>query len=280
MALFQFVNGDIARSAEVNANFEYIMDIIGQLSTPGSIEGQGQFVLGPRATALFTAKQDTGPDAQAFAQYSWNTRFQLVSGAWKFDRVVSNNPASAIRVGKNGLEFLTTSATSGDLNSQMTKVFGVRATAAADYMFVKNDLHIQGVDATADEVQDYRLTPVFLSTPIVVYNGWVGAGSTVLNAHTLGVPSHALGVILYTHLTPSASSGAGMHFYPKRANAVTDVDRARGFVIAGYSGNTATGRVGGQGMVPLGSGGNKGQFVVERTAAFELAKVYITGYLT
>jgi hypothetical protein len=155
----------------------------------------------------------------------------------------------------------------------MKKVFGF----TPDYGFIRDDVHVQNIDGAATTLQHYRMMRVFLETPIKIYGGWVGTGVTVMKAYNLGVPNYAKGVIIYAHLTPANASGAGMHFYQKRSVATTDLVRARGFVIHGYAGNTALGRVGGQGDVPLSSAG---EFVIERTASFELAKVYIIGYLT
>lgn len=277
---YTFISGDIARSAEVNANFQYIMDILGHLSTPETVQGLGQYVLGPRKLAYLSASQDLGPDANAFLQISWNTTWSNVSGSWKFGRILVSTPASALRIGLKGAEFLTTSATSGDLNAQLTKIWGLRATTGEDFMYLKDDVHVQNVDTPATTIQGYRLTTVFLETPIKIYDGPVGQGSTVINVNTLGIPVHAKGVKIYAHVTAGASSGAGMHFYQKRSNAVTDLDRARGFVVHGYSANTASGRSGGQGDVPTGQVAHQGQIVIERTASFALAKVYIMGYLT
>lgn len=274
---YTFLSGKIAKSSEVNANFNYVMDLLGQLSVPGSIQQLGEFKLGPRALALFTAAQDTGPDADAHFQLAWNVNWNKVGSTWRFDRRIANNPATAVRIGKSGLEVKTTSATSGDLNNQITTILRLVATTGEDRLYLKDDVHIQNHDGTARTIQDYRLTTVFLENPIPIYaNKWVGKGTTIFNAYNLGVPSHAKGIKVYQHVTATWDSGAGMHIYMRRPAEPTALNMFRGTIAHAPPGH----RTGSQGDVPLGRGALAGDFVVYRTANFALANVYIVGYLT
>jgi hypothetical protein len=278
---YSFISGEVAKSSQVNANFNYVMDIIGQLSTPGSIASLGEFKLGPRALALFSAAQDTGPDASAFFQLAWNVNWNKVGSTWRYDRRIANNPATAVKVGKDGFSILSTSQVSGDLNNQITVLLRLVATTGDEILYIKDDVHIQNYNNTARNIQDYRLTQVFLETPIPIYaNKYVGKGTTVFNAYNLGVPSTAQGIVVYAHVTADNYSGAGMHIYQRRPTS-SALDYFRGFVThAPITGSGLGMRAGSQGTVPLGRGSQKGDFVVHRTANFALANVYIMGYLT
>lgn len=279
---FSFISGEVARSSQVNANFNYIMDIIGQLSTPGSIASLGEFKLGPRMMALFSAAQDTGPDATAFFQLAWNVNYNKVGTVWRYDRRITNNPATTLRIGKQGLEVLTTSAPTGDLNNQLTKVMGITAVHhGEDRMFVKDDLHLQNYDGTARTIQDYRQTFVALENPIPIYhNKSVPKGTTVFNAYNLGVPAHAKSVQIYMHVTAFGDSGAGMHAYQRRSGGSTHLNFFRGFVTHATKDSGLGMRAGAQGIVPLGMGAVRGDFVIHRTAPFYTTYVYIMGYWT
>lgn len=279
---YSFISGEVARSSQVNANFNYIMDILGQLSTPGSIAALGEFKLGPRMLALFSAAQDTGPDELAFFQLAWNVNFHKVGDTWRFDRRVSNKAASSFRVGVHGFQFITTSRTSGDLNNQMATILHLVATTGEDRMYLKDDVHIQNFDGTARSTQDYRLTTVLLDVPIPIYkNKWLGKGTTIFNAYNMGIPSHAKAIMIYMHVTAAYYSGAGMHAYQRREGGGDANDYFRGFVThASITGSGMGMRAGSQGVVPLGRGSVRGDFVIHRTSAFELTNVYIMGYLT
>jgi hypothetical protein len=279
---YEFIAGEVARSAQVNENFAYLMDTIGQSSVPGRIEPLGKIIFGPRRTGLITASQDTGGSAGAFFQLSWNAAYNKKGTSWVFSRTLAGERASALRVGTNGLEFFTTSATAGNLNSQMIKPWGLRATIQEDFMYLEDSWHIQNRDSYARNVQDYRLTTVLLENPVPIYaKKQVGSGTSVLSAFDYGIPRHAKAIIIYAHVTAANNSGAGMHFYERRGPGNTALNMFRGFVVhAPITGNGLGMRAGGQGIVPLGQAQQLGGFVIYRTSAFALANVYITGYLT
>jgi hypothetical protein len=278
---YTFISGELARSAHVNANFNYVMDIIGQLSSPGSIAALGEFKLGSRMLALFSAAQDTGPNELAFFQLAWNVNYNKVGSTWRYDRKIPNQPATSVKIGRDGLAVLTTSSITGDLNNQLTKVLGVTATTTSDRMYLKKDLHIQNYDGLARNIQDYRLTTTFLETPIPIYaNKWLAKGTTVFNAHNMGVPAEAQAILVYMHITSTGNSGAGMHAYQRRAGGGDALNYFRGFVTHAAKADGIGHRAGSQGMVPLGRGAVKGDFVIYRTATMELANVYIMGYMS
>lgn len=270
------VSGNVAKSSQVNENFNYIMDILGQLSTPGRVQPLGEFLMGPRKTALLTANQDTGATSGNFFQVSWNADWNRKNSTWIFERILPGRNASALRVGTNGLEFLTTSATSGNLNSQMSKVWGLRATSGEDYMYLSNTWHMKGVDSTSSALQNYRLTTVLLNKPVAIYaNTWVSKGTDFRKATNYGIPRNAKAIIINAHVTAANYSGAGMHFYPRGGPSIY-----HGMVAhAPITGSGMGMRTGNQGIVPLGTGNYLGDFGIHRTSAFELANVYIIGYL-
>lgn len=279
---YTFISGNVAKSSEVNDNFNFIMDILGQLSTPDRIQPLGEFMMGPRRTVLLTANQDTGGAQGNFFQVSWNADYNRQNTTWVFQRILPNAGASALRVGTNGIEFLTTSAKTGNLNSQMNKPWGLTATTGEDYMYFADAWHMQNVDTTATSLQHYRLTTVMLENPAPIYsNTWVSKGTDIRKATNYGIPRHAKAIVVTAHVTAANYSGAGMHFYQHRHSASIGANLYRGFVAHAPITGTGLGmRTGAQGIVPLGRGDFQSEFVIKRTSAFELANVYIVGYLT
>lgn len=279
---YTFLSGNVAKSSEVNDNFNFIMDILGQLSTPDRVQPLGEFMMGPRRTVLITANPDTGPEETRFLQLSWNADYNRSNTTWNFERILPNMNAAALRVGTKGLEFFTTSATTGNLGNQMLNVWSLTATPGEDYMFFADDWHIQNTHGTAASIQNYRLTTVLLDVPVAIYsNTWVSKGTDIKQASNYGIPRHAKAIVVTAHVTAANYSGAGMHFYQRRSGQAVGSNLYRGFVAhAPITGSGLGMRTGAQGIVPLGSGEYRGEFVVQRTSAFELANVYIVGYLT
>lgn len=280
---FQFISGEVARSAHVNANFNYVMDIIGQLSSPGSIATLGEFKLGSRMLALFSAAQDTGPDELAFFQLAWNVNYSKVGNVWRYDRKIPNQPATAIKVGRDGLSVVATGYSTGDLNNQMVPWLHMTSQnqygSDANRLYIHPSFHIQNHDGQARTIQDYRTTLTMLENPIKIYhNQWLPYGTTVFNAYNMGIPRNAVYIQVYMHVTSTGNSGAGMHAYMRREGGSSALDYFRGFITHAAKADGIGHRGGSQGTVPLGRGSVAGDFVIHRTAAMERADVYICGY--
>ena len=275
---YRFLSGTVARSSEVNANFDYVMDAIGQASGPGGLSPTGRIVLGPRSSAILSAAWDAGGGATDHVQLSWNVDTNKSLGYWKHFRIMPNAGGSLFRVGARGIELYGTGALSGDIQEQLQLVFRVDIETYGMFMVLPDYLHISNVDDFPANLGQNRNTIVFLEAPVAIYkNTAVGTGTSVLSAFNYGIPRHANAIIINAHVTAASNSGAGMHFYQQSSTSPI----YHGFVAHAPITGTGMGmRTGAQGMVPLGRGPNAGNFVITRTAPFELANVYIIGYLT
>lgn len=272
----QFISGEIARSAQVNANFQYLMEMLGQMSTPGQIQPFGSFVMGPRQTATLSAAQDTGAAADSFFQISWNASWTKPSTSYVFTRKLANLGGTALRIGLRGLELLATKDKSGDLTKQMVPIFRVWVEDAGKFLMIPHDMAISQGNHPPARLEDRRLTVVFLENPIAIYsNRQINMGTTTYNARNFGISAKAQGIIIRAHVTAGSDSGAGMYIYRTDGNNIN-----RGMVAHATITGTGMGmRTGTQGMVPLGQGSNAGEFTIQRTQYFELANVHIMGYL-
>lgn len=268
-----FIPGEIARSAEVNENFAYIMSILGQLSTPGRVKTATEFQMGARANVLFTGTHDSGAAANKFFQIGYNADFNLISTVWKFVRFINNEGASAIRLGPSKVEFWLTSKTTGDLNAQMAPFFKAVATETnpnADYIYVPISWSFQRYDGEARNIGDYRTMYTFLNTPATIYDGGsVKQATSHFDATDFGVPTHAKAVALSVEGT-TGSSVARARFYMRR----TSPSGRYGFTMAA----NAAARGNAWGVVPLGIDSYAHQFTIERTAPFTSLTVYLVGY--
>jgi hypothetical protein len=272
----QFVSGEIARSAEVNANFAYIMSILGNTSTPTRTNTATEFQVGARANTLLTGKHDTGSVANEFFQMGWNADWNLVSGKWKFARFLSNKAASAIRLGPGMFGVWLTSGTTGDLNAQMRPVFKIQATDAnpnTDYIYVPTTWSFQTYDGEARDIGDYRLNFQFLPNVSTIYSGAAGsaaAATAIKQATNFGIPYHAKAIAITSEITGGTSAGR-VRFYQKRSEQSIPY----GFTVSAAANQPASGF----GFVRLGTGSYKGEFVIERTAQLAFLSAYIVGYL-
>src|SRR5688500_7466352 len=106
---FKFHPAEQAKSSEVSQNFEYIMGVLGPNSTKERIDTDAELRLGFRGNVLMTGEHDKADadEDQKFFQIGWNADWNFVNGAWKFSRFAGGEPASAIRIGHNGIEFMT-----------------------------------------------------------------------------------------------------------------------------------------------------------------------------
>lgn len=273
---YRFLGGEIAKSSEVNANFDYVMNTIGQLSGPSGIVMLGQFQFGPRGTGLLTAAQDTASAENSHLQLAWNVDWAEVNGVWQFRRRINGGRGASLRLGHDGLEFFHTHEQFADMNSTMQKFFRVGFQTYEKIFYLAPDLHFQNNDGNAVNVESYRLMTVFLDAPIAIYNGGrVGKGTTIFNALNLGVPSSAKGLLVQMTVYASRQSDANIYLYQQRPNQ-DNLRAVRGLTaIAPRGSGTSV-----QGLVPLGTDAVWGNFVSERTAEFSNAYVYIIGYLT
>lgn len=280
----EFIPGEVARAAEVNDNFAYIMSILGPLSTPGRVETTTEFLMGARKNVLFTGSHDTGvSDSNAFFQLGYNAdwNYSASSGTWKFQRFITqttnpnkNTAASALRLGGGSMGFWGTSSQAGNLNAQMVPVFHIQLSNSAnvdDFIYVPKSIHFQNVDEAADSLSDYRLTYVPLAAPGVIYDGIPLSQSTVAKKATdYGVSRYAKAIQITVLATADVTEDAQIKFYQMRS----DPSLRYGFAISANAGKRASG----QGIVHLGVGGYEGQFYISRDAAFDSVSAYVIGY--
>src|SRR5690606_29019573 len=118
-----FEPGEVAAASEVNANFRYLADILGEDSTAEMVHLRGLTV----GNGTFEAP------APAANVLTWN---MSIGNNDVIQRRESNKPASRLDIGQWGLEFSTTSATTGNLNSQVKPVFAIRPTVNEDWFYM------------------------------------------------------------------------------------------------------------------------------------------------
>jgi hypothetical protein len=272
---FTLIPGEVARSSEVNANFDYIMSILGTASTPEQAQTATELRLGARFNALLTGTHDTGAAGFEFFQLGWNADYNFVGGTWKFERFIASKGASAIRLGEGSVSFLVTNAATGDLNAQMTtamKMQSITSVSNKNYIYLPLDWSFQNQDSVSETLGDYRLTYVILDTPAVIYDGASAAkATTTIDVRNYGITAYAKAVVLSCEATATTSSGVRVKVYQKR-----QVSSSRyGFVTAcalGYHGAN-------WGIVPIGEEPYNHQIVIERTAQLAALSMYIVGYL-
>lgn len=278
---YSFIPGEVARSHEVNENFSYIMDMLGQVSSLGRITPPGEISMGPRQLALLSNKHDTGAAGDRYFQISWNADWNPVpKKGYQFFRVIENAPATAIRIGAQGFVIRSTDKTTGNLDSQMKVRLRAWTTADKPFLYLEPGTRIIDFNEPTTELQKMRLTTVILNRPVVIYNHErVSAGTSTRNAYDYGIPSHAKGIWIRAHVTADNYSGAGMLFYTD--NSPSAIIKEKGMVAhATITGSGLGMRTGAFGFVPLGEGAYAGKFRIERTSSFYTAVVHIVGYLT
>lgn len=275
---YKFLSGEIARSAEVNANFDYLMEAIGASAGSGTLNPY-KLTLGPRSNSFLIATHDVGGYETDFVQLSWNANLTKEGTVWKFARVLPSVGASALRVGVRGLELFATEARVGDMHGQMKLLMRVDTDDAGMFTYTPDGMYMSRTEGVPNALSHHRNTVVFFEGPVPIYqNQWVGSGTSILNAMNYGVPRHATAILINAHVTAAPNSGAGMHFYQYNGGGSNIY---HGLVVhATITGSGMGMRTGAQGMVPLGRGANVGSFAVYRTSSFELANVFIIGYLT
>jgi hypothetical protein len=279
----EFIPGEVARAAEVNDNFAYIMSILGPLSTPGRVETTTEFLMGARKNVLFTGTHDTGADENAFFQIGYNAdwNYSAATNSWKFQRFINqgtdpnkNTAASALRLGAGSMGFWGTSSQSGNLNSSMVPVFKIQLSNSSlvdDYIYIPKSIHLQNVDEVADQLNDYRLTYVPLETPGVIYDGVPLSKSSVAKKATdYGASRYAKAIQITCAVTADTTEDAQIKFFQMRSSP----SLRYGFQVSANAGKRASG----QGIVHLGVGGYEGQFYISRDAAFDAVFAYVIGY--
>lgn len=281
---YKFRSGEVARAQEINANFQYISTLLGTLSSSGKLSPPGELVLGPRGTAMFTNRQDTGADGNRYLQIGWNTDW-IDSGSkgFLFERILINNPATALRIGADGVTVRSTSKTTGNLNSQMVVRFKLWTVDTASYIYLEDGLRFTSQNRVPQNLEEERLTYVILNRPRPIYNKVsVKQGSSTATAYDYGIPKHARAIEVRAHVTATWVSGAGLLIYQRASPGGTI--KEKGMVAhatwTSHAGTRWGMRTGASGIVPLGEGPYAGQFVIERTASFEEAIVHIVGYYT
>lgn len=263
-----FVPGDVASATEVNENFQFVMSLLGELSTPGRIKTLSEFQLGLRSNTLFTGTHDDGlSGSNRFFQLGYNADWNFSGGTWKFVRFDSGWGATALRLGIDGFEIYATDNATGSLNARMHNIFSARADeTTGDYVYLPKSTDIRHVDRATTGIQDYRLTKIFLTTPRTIFeNQALNTGTVVYTATDYGVPTEAKAVCLTTDVV---SSSGYLKMYAEMSSSA-DRHVKYGFVS----------RNGGAGDVQLGQGSKAGKFVIERTGSITSASVYVTGYL-
>ena len=275
MPLIQLTPGELAQANDVNANFNYILSLIGEDSTPDRMRSDVEIEAGSRGNTLLTGRQDISgaPTERKFYQIGWNADWNYVDGKWRFSRFVEGEPSTVMRLGWYGFEVMVTSTTGGNLNGQLEPIFAVRATTGDDYVYIKNSFGIQGIDRDAQSIQDYRLTYVALDVPAIIYDGVALTNQdTSRNAGQFGVPSHAKMIRIRIE-AKAGPNDAYIRFSRHEAEAHS---RRYGFTM--YADANKWNSM--EGDVRLGEGAYANEFRITRVQTFTTAFAYVVGYWT
>ncbi len=272
-----FLPGEVARSADVNDNFAYIMSILGTLSTPGRIRTPSEFRMGARSNVLLTGTPDTGTnDASGkrheFFQIGWNADYNLISGSWKLGRFLTGQGASLIRLGDGQMWFMGTDDTAGSLEGAVTTWMHIKEQGLSSYVYLPSNFSFQETNATANSLDDYRLMYTPLSTPGAIYDGAAhNAGTIIKNAKNYGVNGHAKVIAITCTIIADASSGpARVRFRQTR----TSTNPKYGFTVTAGQGRYGSGF----GFVPLGEGTDDNKFTVDFVNKMDSISAFIVGY--
>lgn len=266
----EFIPGEVARAAEVNENFAYLISILGQLTTPDRVRTSTEFQMGARQNVLLTATHDTGVEDQAFFQIGWNADWNYTGGKWQFTRFNQGEAATVVRIGIGGFEVYTTQDTNGDLNGPLRDpAFAVRRTPLSKHVYIPKDTNITISDYGEMSASECRLTFVPFATPKTIQEGAWGSGSETKDAKSYGVPTSAKAISITAEVT-AGSSAARLRFMQSRSSPS---------VKYGFSVSAPANSIGsGQGIVLLGEGSRAIDFRIERTASFTSVNAYVTGY--
>jgi hypothetical protein len=282
-----FTAGEIASSSEVNDNFSALLNIAGSDSDADHLKPGGDIVLGPRRTGQITAEGDGGPGGSAtFMQVSWNAElYDSGGGIWRLRRYANGENASAIRVGRRGVEVLTTHDTTSELTTAMKTALAVRPNATNPYIYVNPAFHFSAIDTEPNPqaMGQYRLQYVPIE-PIEMFLNAAGGGTATYTASNFGIPVDAKALMIYSE--HSVSTPAAPPTTPTILTCTVTICQARqeppsakyGFsVLAFQDANKSMYR--GQGVVPLGYLGTlAGQFRVVYDAPPLFKTMYIQGY--
>jgi hypothetical protein len=266
-----FEAGQVAASSEVNENFQAVADAVGNDSTASRLNLPGDIVFGERDNAQISGLSDNASkSSRSFMQISWNAEQYGWGSAAKYRRFHDGEPAVQVRLGYNGFEVWTTSRTSGDLNSQLGRVFQIKATPGEDYCFIGFGITRKG--EVPASIEDYRLTLVHFNTPKTIYeNTTIYAGAKTRKATDYGVPANAKALLLSFEGNAPSSRGSIL-----LTQARSSRSQKYGFLVRSPANEPNAG----QGVVPLGETGDyAGCFVEDRGSQWNSASLYIQGYL-
>lgn len=210
--------------------------------------------------------------------FGWNVQEQEDTNSPIGRRLVRIEPdknATATQVGTDGFRVMTTSATSGDADSQLHTVFAIQALPGSpnkDFVYIKPDWRIQHVDGEATKIDDYRLTYTRFSEPKVVfeYKTWSKASVITYKASDFGVPTHAKMIEVAVRLYGPGSGDAFVQIGQARATR----NRKYGLFLEAYANRYSAGK----GEIPLGEGSYAGQFVFDTSAALGGSSLYVVGW--
>jgi hypothetical protein len=265
---YTFLTGTVASSAEVNANFNYIMSFFGDATSPDQFQPKGTFRTG--------AYGQIAGFLPSNVHLGWNVEQYSSGGKTLVRRFADKKPASMVHLGEAGFRVFTTGETTGNLEPQLKETLAVRMENKERWVYIDNAVSIRGSNTRPLELDNTRLTYVAFSEPRTIMEGkWQGVGDDTINAFSYGVPSNAYAVELMVYATATTSSGAAY----KLMRAEAKPHQRTGFITHAYGGNAAMyGRTANQGKVLMGRGAYAGKITVNKTASFSEVSVYVQGY--
>lgn len=267
-----FVPGAVIEAAQANANFAWLQAAIGSSSSGTILAPTGSMVrLGPRNNSVLSTRRDTVADGNyPFIELNWNAEPYWDTNVWKLRRYLTDENASTLTIGKSGLNFSTTDKKTGDLDTQLRKLFGVTTVNGVDYVYMHPMAHISKKDGTPSSLQDMRLTYVPLNSPQALYTNATKTANTVsYRATDYDVHSNAVAVEVVAAMKTNANAATW-----KITQTGSNNNMGTGLVLQ----SEANGRAAASGIVHLGTGSNAGKFTENRSNTLYEASLYIKGY--
>lgn len=164
MNLFTFNEGDLIVSAQINANFQEFVKVLGPNSSAGELALPGRMTFGPTRRGSFSALSDRVTSGSKYMHIGWNAEEFINNNQVGIQRRVEQSPSSALRIGDNGFEFLY--ARGDQRVESMSQVFALtnsgRAVLHPNWSFTTR--------RSPNEISHYRLTYNPLSTSVDIRN--------------------------------------------------------------------------------------------------------------
>jgi hypothetical protein len=164
MNLFTFNPGDLIVSAQINANFQEFVRVLGQNSTATELALPGRLTLGSSGRATLSALSDKVEGGSKYFHIGWNAEEFLQGSKVQLQRRVANSPSAALRLGDQGVEvFYNTASQSA---TSLTRVWGINS----DRAYLNPNWSFSSRATGTRAISDYRLMLTPLTSAVTIHN--------------------------------------------------------------------------------------------------------------